>query len=154
MMPNQMTRQDILDFMEQNWSVYLPTLDSIPVDEREAFAQEHGYPSTKELIAHIAGWWHEAIQNVSEIMAGKQPTPDYKSDDEFNARIIENARNRTYEEVEEDFENTREEIAGLVAELPDVAFDNPQIYDELYGEIVAHYRAHNPPGDLQFPGIR
>jgi hypothetical protein len=146
MIPNQMSRQEVLDFMEQNWSVYLPTLDSIPIDEREAFAQEHGYPGTKELIAHIAGGWREAILIVSAVMAGQQPALDYDGDDEFNARIIENARSQPYEEVEAEFENAREEIAGLVAELPDAAFDNPQIYDELYGEIVTHYRQHLPPG--------
>jgi hypothetical protein len=141
-----MSRQDMLDFIEQNWSVYLPTLDSIPVDEREAFAQAQGYPGTKELIAHIAGWWREGIRIVKATMAGHQPDTDYDSDDEFNARIIQNASRQTYEQIEEEFENAREEIAGLIAELPDSAFANPQIYDEFFGEIVTHYQQHMPPG--------
>lgn len=153
-MPDQMSRQEILDFIDLHWSVYLPNLDSLPADEREAFAQEQGYPGTKELIAHIAAWWREGIENISTIMAGKQPSPDYSSDDEFNARIIENTRNLPYEQVEEEFENAREEITGLVAELPDEAFDNPLIYKELYGEIVSHFQSHVPPGDLMFPGSR
>lgn len=146
MMSAQMSRQEMLDFIEQNWSVYLPTLDSIPVDEREAFAQAHGYPGTKELIAHIAGWWREAVRNVSAIMAGQPPTTDYASDDDFNARVIQNAQQQTYEQVEEEFENAREAIAGLIAELPDVVFANSQIYDEFFGEIVTHYQQHVPPG--------
>lgn len=64
------------------------------------------------------------------------------------------ARQQTYEQVEEDFENTRDEIAGLVAELSDAAFANPQIDDALYGEIVSHYQQHAPPGDPQFPSAR
>ena len=149
-MATQMSRQEMLDFMEQYWSIYLPMLDSIPVDEREAFAQEHGYPGTKELIAHIAGWWHEAIREVKAIMAGQKASTDYANDDEFNARMIQDARQQDYEQVEEDFENTREEIAGLVAELSDAAFANPQIYDVLYGEIVSHYRQHALPGNPQY----
>jgi hypothetical protein len=141
-----MSRQDMLDFIEQYWSVYLPTLDSIPVDEREAFAQAQGYPGTKELIAHIAGWWREGIQIVKAVMAGQQPDTDYANDDEFNARMIRNASDQPYEQVEEEFENARDEIAGLIAELPDAVFADPQIYDEFFGEIVTHYRQHTPPG--------
>lgn len=146
MQSNQMTRQEMLDFIEQYWSVYLPTLDSIPVDEREAFAQQQGYPGTKELIAHIAAWWREGIRIVKETMAGQKPALGYSSDDEFNARVLQTSNTQTYEQVEEEFENAREEIAGLIAELPDATFSDPQIYDQFYGEIVAHYRQHVPPG--------
>lgn len=154
MAEQRMSRQEILDFIEQNWTVYLATLDALPEDERQAFAQEHGYPSAKELIAHIAGWWREAVRRVGEMMAGQQPTADYETDHEFNARMIKAVSAQTYEQVKEDFENARIEIAGLVAELPESALDNPHIYDELETEIVGHYYQHTPPGDPQIPADR
>jgi hypothetical protein len=83
---------------------------------------------------------------VKATMAGKQPDTDYDNDDQFNARMIQTASRQTYEQVEEEFENAREEIAGLIAELPDAVFSDPQIYDEFYGEIVTHYQQHIPPG--------
>jgi hypothetical protein len=150
----KMSRQEILDFIEQNWTTYLATLDALPEDELQAFAREHGYPSAKELIAHIAGWWREAVRRIGAIMAGQEPTTDYANDDEFNARMIEGVRGQTYEQVKEDFENARVEIAGLVAELPDAALNNPQIYDEIEGEVVGHYYQHTPPGDPQIPAER
>jgi hypothetical protein len=136
----------MLDFIDQYWSVYLPTLDSIPVEEREVLAQKQGYPGSKELIAHISDWWREAIRIVKAAMAGQQPYLDDASPADFNAHIIQNTDQRTYEQIEEDFENTREEIAALIAELSDAAFATPQIYDELYAEIVTRYHHYALPG--------
>lgn len=142
-----LSRQKMLDFIDQKWRVYLDTLEALGDDQLQAFAREHGYPSAKELFAHIAAWWREGSRHVCGLMAGQSVSTDYDNDDEFNARIIGHVRTRTYEQVKEDFESARIEIAGLVAELPEVAFDNPQIYDELEGEIVGHYYQHAPPGE-------
>lgn len=153
-MAQQMSRQELLDFMEQNWAVYLATLDALPDDQLQEFAEGEGYPDAKALLAHIAAWWRDGVRNLRAISAGQTPTASYRTEDEFNARVIQSSDNQTYEQVEEDFENAREEIAGLVAELPEETLAQPQVYDLVYSAVVTHYQQHVPPGDPQIPAAR
>jgi hypothetical protein len=146
-----MTREAFMEALETDWGRYLPTLDSLTDEDRARYAQHQGYANLKDVVAHITAWMQKTIEVVSSLQRGERFERDWANEAEFNARAVEQARNQTYEQVAQDFENARTGLAGLIAELPVDAVSNPLIYDWLYETIITHYREHEPPGDPQIP---
>ncbi|MBI5667842.1 MAG: ClbS/DfsB family four-helix bundle protein [Chloroflexi bacterium] len=146
-----LTREAFMDALETQWGRYVPTVEALTMEDRQQYARRNGYDSLKDLLAHLTAWMQEARRAIAQLSRGERYHRDWSSEDAFNARAVELARNQTLDQVKADFETARTALAGLIAELPVEAVSQPVIYNWLYETIITHYRDHEPPGDPQVP---
>ncbi len=149
-----MSRQDYLDFMSNTWDSYDATLNGLTEADQQRYAEEQGFESLKDVLAHINDWWRETLRVVPVWARGESPEFDYEDFDAFKAQSLERHANVNLAQTQQDFENLRGQVAALVAELPEAAFSNPQIAPWLYRVIVTHYRVHEPDADPQIPAAK
>ena len=143
------TRETLMEMLDTQWARYVPTIEALTEADQQRYAQQRGYASLKDLLAHITAWNQKTLEVVPILAQGERFNRDWKDDDDFNARAVERVRNQTFEQAKEDFENTRTALAGMIAELPVDAINNPEVYRWLYATVMTHYEEHEPPGDPQ-----
>jgi hypothetical protein len=144
-------RDDLLSTVETQWGRYLSTVVSMTTADQDQYVRDQGYNSLKDLLAHICAWWQTALQAIQATRGRETFQQDWKDDDEYNARVIQRYQNETLEQVEEDFDNTLEQIGGVIAELSEADMQNPTIQQWLLDTVIVHYQQHEPPGDPQVP---
>jgi hypothetical protein len=144
-------RNDLLNTVETEWGRYLSTIVSMTTDDQDHYVHDQGYNSLKDLLAHICAWWQTALNVIETTRNGGAFQQNWKDDDEYNARVIQRYQNETLEQVEEDFDNSLEQIGGVIAELSDEEMQNPTIQRWLLDTVIVHYQKHEPPGDPQIP---
>jgi hypothetical protein len=154
MSEQQLSRQDYLDTMSNTWDTYLAALNSLPEADQQRYAQQQGFASLKEVLAHINDWWEETLRIVPVWAKGESPTFDYEDYDTFETRSMARHRDQNLAQIEQDFENLRGQVAALIAELPESAFANPQIATLLYRVIIVHYQKHEPDAEAQIPAAK
>jgi hypothetical protein len=120
-------------------------------DDQDRYVRDQGYNSLKDLLAHICAWWQTALNVIETTRTGTAFQQDWKDDNEYNARVIQRYKNETLEQVEEDFNNTLEQIGGVIAELSDEEMQYPTIQQWLTDTVMVHYQQHELPGDPQIP---
>jgi len=108
------------------------------------------------LAASTAGraWAEETLRIVPMWAHGESPTFDYEDYDTFETRSMARHHDQNLAQIEQDFENLRGQVAALIAELPEEAFNDAQITAWLYRVIVVHYRKHEPIADPQIPASK
>jgi len=147
--PELQTRETLMEMLDTQWARYIPTIEALTEADRQRYAQQQGYASLKDLLAHVTAWNQKALEVIPVLARGERFERDWKDDDDFNARAVERVRNQTFEQVKEEFENARTALAGMIAELPVDAINNSEVYRWLYATVVTHYEEHEPPGDPQ-----
>lgn len=143
------TRETLMEMLDTQWARYVPTIEALPEADQQRYTQQQGYASLKNLLGHITAWNQKTLEVVPLLARGERFNRDWKDDDDFNARAVEHYRNRTLEQVKEEFENARTALAGMIAELPVDVINNPDVYRWLYATVFTHYQEHEPPGDPQ-----
>lgn len=144
-------RDDLLDSIETQWGRYLSSIVSMTTDDVDRYVREQGYNSLKDLLAHICAWWQTALSAIQAARSGETFQQGWQDDDDYNAQVIQRYQNETLEQVEEDFDNTLQQIGGVIAELSDEELQNPEIEQWLLDTVIVHYQQHEPPGDPQVP---
>lgn len=137
-----LTRQQVVDCLEGDWQSYIASFGRLPAEEQAAVLARQGYPSFRELLAHICGWWEECLSIVNSILDNEeQPGREYDVD-AFNAESI--ARYLPWEEDEliAHFENLRNGLIDLVFDLPDGPLENDRIAAWIDACVVHHYHEH------------
>jgi hypothetical protein len=139
----KVTRNIVINSLENGWDEYIDQLIRLSPIEKEAFLQKQGFRTIADLLAHIVGWWKECMRNITIV----QEEPDYKSPleinvDEYNEKVIEANRNNSDEETIRLFENTKSELKVMLKELPDSVIENEAINDYLYWCITNHIAEH------------
>ena len=141
--PRRLTRQDITEHIGTFWGRYLPAMDSITDAEQQQYAQAQGFAHFADVLVHINTRWGEALQRIARIAQGDQLPSDPASAQSYAGQDIE--------QIKQDFEMLRSGLGGRVAELPDAAFDDPQVQRWLHTHVIALYDQLEPPGDPQIP---
>jgi len=138
----QLTRNDVLDVLQQQWGTYIARFQEKTPGEQQLFLEKQGYARLNDLVAHVVAWWKDSIPHLIRFMEDPDAVaPDYNIDD-FNARAV--TRFHTIDEAEmiRLFEDTRDEMIGLVESIPEWAFDDPNVSRRLYAETIGHYQEH------------
>ncbi len=148
----RMSRQDYLDFMSSTWDTYLASVNSLPEDEQQRYAQQQGFASLRHLIAHLDDWWEETLRLVPQW--ARAEAPDFEDFDSFETRSMARDRDENLPQIEEDFENLRGQVAAMIAKLPEESFDDQRIASWLNHVIVTHYREHQPAAEPQIPSAK
>jgi hypothetical protein len=142
---SEITREKILDNLEQEWGTYVERFDKLTPGSQKAFLQQQGYARFADLLAHVAAWWQQADHDIEAMLED----PLFKSPDEdvdaFNAQAVENVHPLDEKAVEESFENMRQVMLDLVIALPDEAFQKESFTERFDMEVIGHLEEHRLP---------
>jgi hypothetical protein len=137
----KVTKKQVLNNLENEWPEFIRKIDSLPTERKKLYLQKQGFDTEAALLSHIIAWWKDAYKNIFHMKndpSFKSPNQDV---DKFNAEIIKNS-NKLRNEVESDYEQTREKLLQIVESLDDNNFDNPEIQKELFWDITNHLKDH------------
>ena len=83
--------------------------------------------SLKELVAHILDWEKLGVNGLQQLAEGQIPEFDraITDFDAFNAGNVANRQAQSFAQIWREFENTRQELLYLLANLPDEALQRP-----------------------------
>ncbi len=100
--------------------------------------------SVRDALAHIVAWEIQGANIVSEIQAGtwKPQRLNKEMIDDFNARAVEERRERSFGEVRDEFDAAHSRMQGLIATLPDEIDESSPTYKFIEGVTFRHMAHH------------
>ncbi|MCC7117411.1 MAG: ClbS/DfsB family four-helix bundle protein [Anaerolineales bacterium] len=131
----------LLDTLENEWSTYAQRFDAL--ENKSEFLNAQGFAKFEDLLAHIVGWWNEALKIVKHALADPNYTYTEPNVDEFNATLVNAQQNASSAEVRKAFEAARLELVHLAQDLPESAFENPTLANWLATNVIEHYDDHS-----------
>jgi hypothetical protein len=136
------TREEILKVLEGDWAEYVHGYRSLSAEGQSAFLRQQGYARFADLLAHIVAWWRVCYEAVERYLSDPTAMPIEYDVDTFNARAVAEASMLDEERVIESFEKMRGFMYEFVKELPNTAFENKKIVDQLEMDFVGHIAEH------------
>ena len=130
-----MTKDELLDALEDSREAFLDALDTIPQDYWEK-PGVMGDWSIKDILYHLTMWEAELVKLLWQISQGQSPSTaliSNISDDERNAQWQAQGQSRSVEQVLADFQGVRRQTTRRLMEIPDKLLDNPKQFDWLKG---------------------
>jgi len=138
----EFTLRDVMHVLEEGWGEYVKQFNALSHDEREEFLQKEGFENFHDLLAHIIGWWEEGLWIITGILDDPSFTWQERDVDAFNQELIEKFRPWGDRDLLLHYENVREALLNLVADLPEDALKNDDIRDWLYADVIEHLEDH------------
>ena len=136
------TKGRTLEYIEQEWGMYVERFLRLPGDEQEKRVREQGYERFRDLLAHILAWWEEGMGIILAV-AEDRPFERRKYDfDVFNAEAV--AKYRDWDEAEfmAHFERTRRKMGADLRSMAEPVFENRRVQAWLHAVIYHHAREH------------
>jgi hypothetical protein len=143
-MPRVITKQ-FLDALQTGWGQYAAGFERLSPAEQSAFLQQQGYPRFHDLLAHICAWWEETLEVVTAILEAKELPQKRYDVDAFNAAAVAKYQDWKESDLLTHYENLREALLYLVAELPEEALKNKYVAGWLHASVVEHLQEHRLP---------
>ena len=139
---DEFTLRDVMCVLEEGWGEYIKQFNGLSAEERAAFLEEEGFANFHDLLAHVIGWWEEGLWIITGIMDDPSFTWEERDTDNFNQQLIEKFRSWSEQDLLLHYENVREALLNLVADLPENALSNEDIRDWLYADVIEHLEDH------------
>ena len=128
-----MTQDEILDALEDQREAFLEVIDGLS-DEQIDQPGVVGDWSVKDIMFHLTLWEAELVKLLWQAAQGVQPTTahfDKTPVDELNAAWSLQSRNRTLEQVIDDFAGVRKQTSRRLEAFKDKDLNDPQRYPWL-----------------------
>lgn len=136
------TRQEILSALQGDWAGYIHGFRSLTPEAQAAFLRQQGYARFADLLAHIVAWWKVCHQAVERYAADPTAQPEEFDVDAFNAAAVAEVSQLDDEQVMESFERMRRFMIEFVKGLPDIAFENEKVVNQLEMDFIGHLAEH------------
>lgn len=115
-----------------------------------------GQWSMKDVVAHLTGWRQQTVDRLQAALRGEAdaPTPwpaHLQSDDEINAWIEEQSRDRPLEAVLDESRQVYQDLIAAIEALPEAELLDPQRFAWMGGEplsaaaIFGHFHEEHEP---------
>ena len=143
------TLRDVMHVLEEGWGEYVKQFNRLSPDERAAFLEKEGFANFHDLLAHVIGWWEEGLWIITGILDDPSFTWEERDTDAFNVELIEKFRSWPEEDLLLHYENVREALLNLVADLPENALNNEDIREWLYADVIEHLEEHRIPSPVE-----
>lgn len=100
--------------------------------------------SVKDALAHVVAWELEGASIIRAIQerTGKPAPLDKEQIDAFNARAVEERRERTMREVSDELDAAHGEMERLIESLPDEVNESSMTYKYIEGVTFHHHESH------------
>ncbi len=136
------TLRDVMHVLQEGWREYIKQFNALSSDEQVVFLQKEGFASFHDLLAHVIGWWEEGLWIITGILDNPSFTWEGRDTDAYNVELIEKFRSWREEDLLLHYENVREALLNLVADLPENALANEDIREWLYADVIEHLEEH------------
>lgn len=138
----EFTLRDVMRVLEEGWGEYVKQFNRLSPEERTAFLEREGFANFHDLLAHIIGWWEEGLWIITGILDDPSFTWKERDVDAYNLELIEKFRAWGDEDLLLHYDNVREAMLNLVADLPENALVNEDIRYWLYEDVITHLEDH------------
>jgi hypothetical protein len=138
----KLTLRQVMQVLEEGWGEYIKLFNALSPEAQAAFLKKEGFDSFHDLLGHIVGWWEEGLWIITGIMEDPSFTWEERDTDAFNRELVEKFRSWSKEDLLLHYENVREALLDLVAELPEDALTNKDIRDWLEADVIEHLEDH------------
>jgi len=138
----EITLKQVMQVLEEGWGEYVKQFNTLSFEAQAAFLQREGFATFHDLLAHVIGWWEEGLWIITGILDDPSFTWQERDTDTFNRELIEKYRSWSQEDLLLHYENVREALLNLVAELPEDALTNKDIRGWLYADVIEHLEDH------------
>jgi hypothetical protein len=112
--------------------------------------------SVKDIVAHLAGWRRRTVGRFQAALRGEaDPPPPWpahlKTDDEINAWIYEQSRERSARQVLDDSEQLFQELVAAMEGIPEAELQDPGRFPWLEDQpltayqLFAHFHEEHEP---------
>jgi hypothetical protein len=126
------------------WMAFRNEVYRLSMEQMELpVANEEGW-SVKDVLHHIAHWWTDLADMLQVVVDGGtfvEPPDDEEATNAENARVLEESRTLSIEDVISGLANTRARLLALWLDLPQV--DEP-LERWFVWETIEHYEEHLP----------
>lgn len=140
-----LTRQEVLNVLQEGWGTYIQKYQQLSTQARTAFLVQQGYARFADLLAHIVAWWEVGYQSIARYVSDPEAQPRKYDVDAFNAEAVAKSAGLSEERVIASFEKTRNFLVEFVKALPDSAFENEKVINQLNMEFIGHLSEHALP---------
>jgi hypothetical protein len=138
----KVTIHQLLDALQTGWGQYVAGFERLSPAEQAAFLQRQGYSRFHDLLAHICAWWEETLEVVTAILEVRDLPERHYNVDAFNATAIAKFQDWKESDLLTHYENLREALLYLMAELPEEALTNRRIAGWLHASVIEHLDEH------------
>ncbi len=142
-----MGREELIRRLESEFGDLLAALGGL--SEETASRVCHGDWSTKEVLAHIAGWHREMTGAFERLSRGERASPpgvDYNDTDGWNARLVEQYRGKSWEDMVEELKASKEAFVAAARLVPEERFEEGKTAARLLQRPgFEHYQEHIGP---------
>lgn len=145
----EFTLRDVMKVLEGGWEEYVEGFNALSPEAQAEFLENQGFETFHNLLAHIIGWWEEGLWVITGILEEPGFTWEERDTDAFNRELIQKYSHWNLEDLLIHFENVREAILDLTAELPEDALTNEDIRDWLYADVIEHLEDHKIPSPVE-----
>ena len=139
------TRQEVLNILQGDWATYVHRFQSLSPEAQSAFLLKQGYARFADLLSHIIAWWKVGYYAIEGYLTDPQFQPKEYDVDAFNADAVAKVAGFDEEHVIESFEKMRIFMLEYVKALPETAFEDERVVNQLDMELVGHLSGHNIP---------
>ncbi len=136
------TLKDVMQVLDKGWGKYVGQFEALSPDAQAAFLNKESFDTFHDLLAHIIGWWEEGLWIITGILDNPGFTWEERDTDAFNRELVEKYRSWSNADLLLHYENVREAMLHLVADLPEDALTNDDISDWLYADVIEHLEDH------------
>ena len=133
----------IIDKIESSYSDLVRLTRSVPVTKVEEATLSNGW-SVKDVLAHIAAWERRCANLLDESHVSDGPFEAEPDVDALNREFYEERNEWEWEEVENNFRETHEELIEAIRQLPAERLNDSFIQESIAEETWKHYAEHLP----------
>jgi hypothetical protein len=133
------TRDDLLREIHAEQAAWQALLDEVGEDRMEE-PGPMGDWTFKDLTAHLTAWQDRMIERFAAAPNSNPPTAwpaSLQSDDEINAWIYEQHRERSLHDVLAGMDQSYQRLANLIEAMPEEALMTPGHFDVLSDKTLA-----------------
>ena len=138
----EFTLRDVMQVLEEGWGEYVKQFNALSPEAQDVFLQKEGFDNFHDLLAHVIGWWEEGLWIITGILDDPSFTWQERDTDAFNQELVEKFNSWSEADLLLHYENVREALLNLVADLPEDALSNKDIREWLEADVIEHLEEH------------